>query len=57
MLSQRICGDGNRKRSWINDKGLPTLVAQGRVVGETGDWRVVGLEVMDGEEEVAVSPR
>lgn len=49
-LSMRICGDPNKKRSWVNDKGLPTLVAQGRVVGSTGDWRVVGLEVMVGVE-------
>jgi len=28
-------------KTWIADKGLPRLKAQGRIVGEPGDWRVV----------------
>jgi DNA segregation ATPase FtsK/SpoIIIE, S-DNA-T family len=46
-LALRAFSEVNTK-TWISDRGLPLLKAQGRIVGEPGDWHVVDAEAAEG---------
>lgn len=49
-LAQRAFADV-QKKTWIGDKLLPLLKAQGRIAGEPGEWRVIEAPSNEGAPE------